>query len=142
MSAPFESIPSGWYCVAFSHELKRGEVHAVRYFGRELVLYRTAGGVACLHDAHCPHMGAHLGHGGTVEGELLRCPFHGFCFDREGACASTAYGTKPPPAARLGTWRVQEKHGFVLAWYHPRGAAPTWEVPDVDTDGSAGYVWQ
>lgn len=112
----------------------------MRYFGREPVLYRTAGGVACLHDAHCPHMGAHLGHGGTVEGGLLRCPFHGFCFDREGACASTAYGTKPPPAARLGTWRVQEKHGFVLAWYHPRGAAPTWEVPDVDTDGWSGLI--
>ena len=30
--------------------------------------------------AHCPHMGAHLGFGGRVVGEAIRCPMHGFSF--------------------------------------------------------------
>ena len=34
-------------------------------------------------DAHCPHLGAHLAVGGRVEGECLRCPFHGWKFDGE-----------------------------------------------------------
>lgn len=55
-------------------------------------------------DAYCPHLGAHLGIGGTVEGETLRCPFHAFRFDTGGVCVATGYGTKPPPTARARVW--------------------------------------
>ena len=74
---PFTGIPSGWFAVASSTELKPGTVLARRYFGQELILYRTASGEARLTEAYCPHLGAHLATG-TVEGENLRCPFHGF----------------------------------------------------------------
>lgn len=132
---PYTSVPEGWYCVAFSRELRAGQVQPVRYFGRELVLYRTASGVARLVDAHCPHLGAHLGHGGRVEGELLRCGFHGFCFEpHEGACVSTSYGHKPPRAT-LRMYAIREMHGLVLAYFHPQDAFPSWEIPDLDTDG-------
>ncbi|MEM9553216.1 MAG: Rieske 2Fe-2S domain-containing protein [Acidobacteriota bacterium] len=133
---PESDLPHGWYCVATSDELAAGDVRAVRYFGRELVLYRTAAGTPVLADAFCPHLGAHLGHGGRVEGELLRCPFHGFCFNTHGACESTPYpGSKPPPAAWLGQLPVDEVHGLVLAWYHPEGAPPTWTVQSRPVDG-------
>ena len=66
---PFSGIPCGWYVVAASSELEPGEVKGRRYFGRELVLFRTRSGEVCLADAHCPHMGAHLA-GGRVEGKL------------------------------------------------------------------------
>ena len=135
MSQPYRTMPSGWYCVAFSGELPPGRVLPRRYFGRDLVLWRTASGLARLADAWCPHLGAHLGHGGRVEGELLRCPFHGFQFDSRGACAATPYGHKAPPGARLGTWEVREMHGVVLAWFDPGGAAPGWEVADQETAG-------
>ncbi|MCB9751384.1 MAG: Rieske 2Fe-2S domain-containing protein [Myxococcales bacterium] len=61
---PIQTIPAGWYCVSFSHELAPGQVRRVHYFKRELVLYRTRAGRARLVDAHCPHLGAHLGRGG------------------------------------------------------------------------------
>jgi nitrite reductase/ring-hydroxylating ferredoxin subunit len=132
---PYTAVPEGWYCVAFSHELAPREVRAVRYFGRELVLYRTSTGVARLVGGYCPHLGAHLGHGGRVEGELLRCGFHGFCFEPDrGACVSTPYGHRPP-ATGLGMYHVREQHGLVLAYFHPHDIAPTWEVPDFDTAG-------
>jgi hypothetical protein len=28
--------------------------------------------------AHCRHLGAHIGHGGTVNGDRVVCPFHGW----------------------------------------------------------------
>ena len=31
------------------------------------MLYRNLQGKVCLADAYCPHLGAHLGHGGQVE---------------------------------------------------------------------------
>lgn len=136
MSAePYGAIPSGWYCVGFSGELAPGRVLARRYFGRDLVLWRTAGGRAVLGDAYCPHLGAHLGHGGRVEGEVLRCPFHGFCFDPEGRCVSTPYGRKAPPGARIPTWEVREAHGVILAWFDSAGGAPGWEVAGEEIEG-------
>src|SRR5437763_1770750 len=58
-SFPYESIPTGWYQVAWSDEVAAGAVVPRRYFDQELVLLRTEGGALRLFDAHCPHMGAH-----------------------------------------------------------------------------------
>jgi nitrite reductase/ring-hydroxylating ferredoxin subunit len=137
---PYTAVPEGWYCVAFSHEIAAGVVKPLQYFGRHLALYRTASGVARLVGAFCPHLGAHFGHGGRVEGEHLRCGFHGFCFEGErGACVSTPYGHRPP-AATLQRYHVREMHGLVLAYFHPHDLAPTWDVPDIDTSGWSSTV--
>src|SRR5512143_3232660 len=93
---PFPSYPSGWYAVAYSEELPPGGVLGLSYFGRELVAFRTASGEACVADAYCPHMGAHLARGGRMVGETLRCPFHGFLFDAKGACVGTPYRENVP----------------------------------------------
>jgi len=132
-SAP-PPYPTGWYAVAFADELPRAGVLARPFMAGEIILYRTEGGAVCAVDPYCPHLGAHLGHGGRVEGESLRCPFHGFCFDRSGACVSTPYG-KRPPKARLGTHHVREQSGLVLVFHDAEGRAPQWEVPPVDMAG-------
>jgi phenylpropionate dioxygenase-like ring-hydroxylating dioxygenase large terminal subunit len=128
-------VPSGWFCVGWSDELQPGGVLTRWLAGHELVLFRTRAGQAAALDAHCPHMGAHLGHGGTVEDGTIRCPFHGFCFDTGGVCVKTGYGTKPPPKARMRAWPLLERHGVLLVFFDPLGGAPTWEVPEVDMAG-------
>ncbi len=125
-------FPSSWYCVAFTDELPAGAVLSRRVTGREIVLFRTASGALSALDAHCPHLGAHLGHGGKVEGECIRCPFHGFELDGDGVCVATGYGTKAPPTARTRSWPVIERGGVVLVFH---GGEPSWDVPDVDTEG-------
>lgn len=123
----FPGIPVGWYTVATSGEVKRGRVVPVKYFGEELVLYRTERGQVHLTGAYCPHMGAHLAKA-TVEGENLQCAFHGFQFGGDGRCVR-AYGKSVPRKAKLDTWPVREHNGFVFAWYHPEHNAPEWEIP-------------
>ena len=66
-------FPIGWWSVARSHELKPGDVKAVSALDRELVVYRTEAGEARVHDAFCPHLGAHLGVNGKVVGESIQC---------------------------------------------------------------------
>lgn len=134
--------PSGWYALAFSDELTRGATLARTFAGVELVLFRTASGRACAMEAYCPHLGAHLGYGGRVEGELLRCPFHGFRFDIGGHCVATGYGTKPPPAARMRPWPLREVNGILLGGLAAGGGAPSWEVPQLDTGGWSRLVHQ
>lgn len=131
-------FPNGWYVVAFAHELPPGGVLERRFAGQDLVLFRTRSGRAVALDAYCPHLGAHLAYGGVVEGETIRCPFHGFRFDAEGACVATGYGTKPPPSAVAHRWPLREQNDLLLVYYDAEGRAPEWEVPAFDVTGWAG----
>ncbi|MBK8022577.1 MAG: Rieske 2Fe-2S domain-containing protein [Chloroflexi bacterium] len=126
-------IPNSWYAVAYSSELKPGMVLSRKLAGDDIVVFRAKSGRACVMDAFCPHLGAHLGVGGTVVDETIRCPFHAFRFDTDGVCVATGYGTKPPPAARARILPMREMNGIVFAWYDSRDAAPTWEPPQLDT---------
>ena len=125
-------VPEGWFAVAFGHELKPGRVTSGVLAGQPIAVWRTASGHLGASQAHCPHLGAHLGCGGTVEGETLRCPFHGFRFGLDGGCVATGYDTRPPQAAALATIPVIERHGAVLAWHHPAGDPPAWTIPAAD----------
>jgi nitrite reductase/ring-hydroxylating ferredoxin subunit len=130
---PF-GIPNGWFVVATSAELAPGEVRALRYFDRDLVLYRTADGGPRLMDAHCPHLGAHLAVGGRVEDGCIRCPFHGWRFDGEsGECMEIPYGdmTRIPPKAHARSYPTLERNHMVWAWYHARAGEPFYDVPEV-----------
>jgi phenylpropionate dioxygenase-like ring-hydroxylating dioxygenase large terminal subunit len=133
--AALPPFPDGWYAVGLARDLPRGEVWSRTFLGREVVVFRTAGGELAALDAHCPHLGAHMGHGGRVVGETLRCPFHGFRFDAAGRCVATGYGTRPPPKAVAGTRAVREVHGVVLVHHDAAGAPPAWEVPAIDAEG-------
>jgi len=46
-----------------------------------LVVWRGESGKVYVADAYCPHLGAHLGVGGEVAGECIKCPFHGWAFE-------------------------------------------------------------
>ncbi|HSB95455.1 MAG TPA: Rieske 2Fe-2S domain-containing protein [Spongiibacteraceae bacterium] len=129
-------IPYGWYGVGYSDELQVGEVKHIHYFGNELVLFRTESGLAKVLDAYCPHLGAHLGHGGKVRGESIACPFHGWEFNGGGQCTAVPYAKQMPPKVANGqqviyAYPVAERNQVIWAWYHPQHAAPRWEVPEV-----------
>lgn len=127
--------PRGWFSIGSVEDTPPGTVQNHRIAGHDLVAFRGADGVLTVADAFCPHLGAHLGHGGRVDGNDLRCPFHGFCFDKSGACTRTGYNTRPPPKARLRTWPTIERHGVSLVYYDPAGAPPSFEIPDVSMEG-------
>ena len=81
-------LSPGWYWLINSCDLKPGDVKAIAYCGRNVVLFRGQNGRPYVLDAYCAHMGAHLGVGGKVRHETcIECPFHGWTFDGEtGAC--------------------------------------------------------
>ncbi len=129
-------MPNGWFAVDWSHQLREGDVKPLHYFGEELVLFRSRSGQARVLDAFCAHMGAHLGHGGRVVGETLRCPFHGWQYDgASGQCAHIPYCDQIPPRALLRSWDVQEKNGLVFVWYHVEGKPPEWDFPAIPEIG-------
>src|SRR5512136_2339032 len=136
----FTSFPSGWFRVAYSHELPPEGVKPLHYFGKDLVLFRTKAGAARVFDAHCPHLGAHLGYGGKVKGEMIQCPFHGWCFDSSGQCTDIPYARKIPPKAQMRNWPVREVNGLIMVYYNEGGEPPSWEIPELPEYASEDWT--
>ena len=136
---PF-GIPDSWYVMAYSEDLAPGQTQALRALDRELVLFRTEAGEAHVVDAFCPHLGAHLGVGGRVEGETIRCPFHGWRWNGEGRCVEVPYAKRLPEAARLPTYPVREENGMIFVWCHASASPPEFEIPRVAGWGEPGWL--
>ena len=125
-------VPNGWYAATSSGSLAPGQVESFIAVERHLVVFRDRGGTAHVLDAHCPHMGAHLG-GGSVQGDTLQCPYHGWRYDGDGACVEIPYSSgRIPSRACVRSYPVQEQDGLVLFWFHAGGAEPDYTVPTFD----------
>lgn len=123
-------IPNGWFQVAYDDELATGAVLPLKYFGKDLVLFRTESGEVAMLDAFCPHLGAHLGHGGKVAGESIQCPFHAWEFGTNGKCTKVPYAKHMPRKADMTTWHLKTVGGLIMAWHHAEGLPPQWDIPD------------
>lgn len=137
---PFPAYPNGWFQVAYSDELPDRGVSPLEVFGRDLVLFRDADGVPRVLDAHCRHLGAHLGYGGTVDEGGIRCPFHGWLWNGEGVCTQIPYAKKIPKGAHIGVWSSCERNGLIYLWHHALGEAPGFEVPVIEEVGSDAWT--
>ncbi|MBW1761836.1 MAG: Rieske (2Fe-2S) protein [Deltaproteobacteria bacterium] len=48
-------IPNGWFQIAASDEIKPGDVKPLKYFDKDLVIWRSEDGELSVLDAFCPH---------------------------------------------------------------------------------------
>jgi 3-ketosteroid 9alpha-monooxygenase subunit A len=146
VKVPFTWKPTGWFMVGWSAEFPTGSVRPLKYFGEDLVAYRDEGGELHVLNAHCPHLGAHIGHGGTVDGTCVVCPYHGWGWGPDGVNEYIPYEDRPNRSKKLRSWPVREQYDCVFVWHQPQGEPPRWEMPDVfgafpqfDTDPANYY---
>jgi phenylpropionate dioxygenase-like ring-hydroxylating dioxygenase large terminal subunit len=144
---PLSMKPTGWFQVAWSDEIKLGDVHRMKYFGRDLVAWRAQSGQLTVMDAYCGHLGAHLGYGGHVVGEVLQCPFHGWQWNQDGRNVCIPYQDRPNRGRRIRTFPVVERNESAYIWHDVEGRDPYFNPPDVfasfsDGSGAADYYPQ
>lgn len=115
-----------WQPVALSDELEGPRpVVPVTILGEKLVLFRDEKGELGLIGRHCPHRGADMCYG-RLEDNGLRCPFHGWHFDRQGQCVEQPgepEGSQMHKQIRTTAYKAIEKNGIVFAYMGP-GALP------------------
>jgi phthalate 4,5-dioxygenase oxygenase subunit len=108
-----------WQPAALTEELSGDRpVKPVRLLGESLVLFRDETGGYGLVGRHCPHRGADLCYGRLEDGGL-RCPFHGWLFDRAGACLdmpAESEGSALHTRIRHTAYPCVERNGIVFAY--------------------------
>jgi len=127
-------VPNGWFVVSEARALAPGDVQAFKVFGTDVVLFRGEDGAPHMIDAYCAHLGAHIGVGGRVEGDCIRCPFHGWRYDgATGRCNEIPYGNLDhiPTKARIRSYPCIERNRMIWAWHHLEGGDPFYDVPEV-----------
>lgn len=108
-----------WHSVAQSAQLAGARpLIPVELDGRPYVLFRDDAGELGLIGRHCPHRGADLCYG-RLEDNGLRCPFHGWHFDRTGQCVeqpAEPEGSHMYTQIKVPMVPVKEENGQILAW--------------------------
>jgi phenylpropionate dioxygenase-like ring-hydroxylating dioxygenase large terminal subunit len=127
-----------WQPVCYSDELKDLPLK-LRILGEDLVAFRDGGGVVGLLELHCPHRGTSLEFG-LVGAKGIRCCYHGWLFDVDGAILETP---GEPATSTLkdrlchGAYPVHEYAGIVFAYMGPPEEKP--EFPIYDSYIRPGY---
>jgi len=142
LGIPSYRYATGWYVVGWSSDIAPGELRRLHYFGRELITFRGESGELAVLDAHCQHLGGHIGVGGHVEGDEVVCPWHGWHWGLDGSNKLIPY-SKAETCKRnvhIRTYPSQEWCGMILMWFDRDGGQPTWQPPHVpELDGNDYY---
>jgi phenylpropionate dioxygenase-like ring-hydroxylating dioxygenase large terminal subunit len=101
----------------------------MRLLGENLIAFRATSGAVGIVVNACPHRGASLFFGRNEE-EGLRCVYHGWKFDVDGACVDMP--SEPPESnfkskVRVAAYPARERGNIVWAYMGPKAEPP--ELP-------------
>jgi phenylpropionate dioxygenase-like ring-hydroxylating dioxygenase large terminal subunit len=105
--------PDHWYPVAWSPEVKRGKTHGVRFAGDPVVLVRTESGKVFALEDRCAHRQVPL-HAGVVDGESIRCCYHGWTYDCTGRCIDVPYLGRERLPNGVRSYPCREESGLIF----------------------------
>lgn len=118
--------PDYWYPLAWSHEVKRGKTHGVTFAGEPIVLARTESGKVFALEDRCAHRQVPL-HQGVVDGESIRCGYHGWTYDCSGKCIDVPYLGRERLPNGVRSYPCREIEGLIFVF--PGNAALANERP-------------
>lgn len=105
-----------WHPVHRSQDLSPGRSVPIRLMGEDFTLYRGEGGAAHLLAFRCAHRGTQLSTG-WVEGDNLRCFYHGWKYDPSGQCIEQP--AEPEPfceKVRIRSYPAEEYLGLIFVY--------------------------
>jgi 5,5'-dehydrodivanillate O-demethylase len=105
-----------WHPVMIGRDLPNGRAKPVRILGEDFTVYRGASGTAHALAFRCAHRGTQLSVG-WVEGDELRCFYHGWKYGPDGRC--TEQPAEPEPFCeriRVRSIPAQEYLGLIFVY--------------------------
>ena len=129
----YKAMRHFWHPVLYSSELT-DQPRQVFLLDEQLVLARLDGEVRCFADL-CVHRGTPLSRG-WVEGDQIRCAYHGWTYGPDGVCTSipARFGSTIPRRARLTAHNACEKNGFIWVCLEEQPLFPIPEFAEYDDE--------
>jgi len=121
--------PDHWYPLAWSREVKAGSAHGVHFAGDPIVLVRTASGKVFALEDRCAHRQVPL-HAGVVDGESIRCCYHGWTYDCSGRCIDVPYLGKERLPNGVRAYPCEERAGLIFVFPGDPALAEQKPLPD------------
>jgi phenylpropionate dioxygenase-like ring-hydroxylating dioxygenase large terminal subunit len=113
-----------WYVAALSSEVNATGLFSRTLLDTSVLIYRKADGTAVAMQDRCPHRFVPLSKGSRVGDEVV-CKYHALRFDCEGKCTHNPHGNGHiPQAAKVKTYPLLEKYGFLWIWMGEQPADP------------------
>lgn len=109
------SLRQFWYVVGLSKDLPRGKVLRRTVLGEVLAVYRASDGAVAALEDRCLHRAAPLS-SGRVEGNRLRCMYHGWAYEPCGkVCEVPSAGPYPETIGSRAakSFSTRERDGYV-----------------------------
>jgi phenylpropionate dioxygenase-like ring-hydroxylating dioxygenase large terminal subunit len=131
--------PDFWYPLARSRDLKSGKPLPVQFAGTRIVLVRPETGEPYALEDRCAHRQVPLSMG-VVKGDQLQCGYHGWAYNRVGACVSIPYldRGRTLPNGVLG-YACREAFGFIFVFPGEQALAEMVSLPDLPYYGDSRY---
>lgn len=121
-----------WQPIFRSQDLKPGKAMPIRLLSEDLTLYRGETGAAHTLAFRCAHRLTQLSTG-WVEGDNLRCRYHGWMYDGAGQCVEQP--AEPEPFCeriRVASYPTQEYLGLVFVYLGEGEPPPLPRYPEME----------
>jgi 5,5'-dehydrodivanillate O-demethylase len=106
-----------WHPIQRAEELAAGAAKPIKVMSERFTLYRGTGGTPHVVGFRCPHRGTQLS-AGWVEGDCIRCMYHGWLFDESGQCTEQpAEATSFARKIRIRSCPAREYLGLIFAYF-------------------------
>src|SRR5262249_53035312 len=106
-----------WQPVARAEDLPPGRARPIRVMNEDFTLYRGESGTPHVVAPRCAHRGTQLSTG-WVEGDCIRCFYHGWKYDASGQCVEMpAEDPTFPPRIKVASYPTQEYLGLIFAYF-------------------------
>jgi phenylpropionate dioxygenase-like ring-hydroxylating dioxygenase large terminal subunit len=125
-----------WYVVANRQDVGR-ELLGRTVVNTPLVIYRTEAGEAVVLDGRCPHRHFPLAKS-ALEGDTVRCGYHGFVFDSSGQCVEVPSQVHVPRACRVRKYPSAEHGLWLWVWVGDEDKADPALLPSLEDIGLEG----
>jgi len=119
-----------WYVAAWDYELIDGNLLSRTILEQPVVLYKGDSGKAVALDNRCCHRGAKLSNG-RLEGDCVRCMYHGLKYDSSGKCVQIPGQDEIPPNLHVRSYPVVERNHLIWIWMGDPAKADPAEIHDI-----------